>query len=227
MTHHFKASLLLAAALLIPACGNGDKEDPAPAGAAAGNVLFSEEFDTVFPGTRWTPAFKTGSGTSAVVDGTAGSPGPSLALTTTDGPSFISTDTTMTFASLPMTVSVQIAASSADEGTGGVAILDSTGASIAAAEWHAAAPGAITLRILGTTLGVTPPTPGAGFHTFTLAVTASGEASWSIDGAAIPAMTQSGFPSDMIRVQLYDLIASPAAASFATYRFDNVTVTSP
>lgn len=227
MTHGFKGSLLLVAALLIPACGDGKKESPAPAGASAANVLFSEEFNTVFPGTQWTPAFTTGRGTSAIVDGSAGAPAPSLALTTTDGPSFISTNTVMAFASRPLTVSVQIAAGSSGEGSGGIAILDSLGASIAAAEWHAATPSAITLRILGNTLGVTPPTPGPAFHTFTFSVTTTGEASWSLDGAAIPAITQSGFPSDMVNVQLYDNIPSSTATSFAVFRFDTVAVTSP
>jgi hypothetical protein len=31
----------------------------------------------------------------------------------------------------------------------------------------------------------------------------------------------------MVNVQLYDNIPSPTATTFATFRFDNVTVTSP
>jgi hypothetical protein len=227
MTNRLKASLLLAAALLVPACGDGKKETATGTGASSANVLMSEKFETVFPGTQWTPALMTGTGASAIVDGSSGAPTPSLALALTDGPSSIGTSTVTAFASRSLTVSVQMSASSDAEGSGGIGLFDSTGQPVAVAEWHPATPAAITLRILGTTVGVTPPSPGALFHQFVFTVTASGEASWTIDGAAIPAMTQSGFPSDMLNVNLYSSTASSSATSFATFRFDNVTVTSP
>lgn len=227
MTNRFKASLLLAAALLIPACGDGSKGSAPATGVSSASVLFSEKFETVFPGSQWTPALMTGTGASAIVDGSAGAPAPSLAMTLTDGPSSIGTSTVTAFSSSSLTVSVQMSASSADEGIGGIGIFDSAGQPIAVAEWHPASPSAITLRILGTTLGVTPPSPGAAFHTFVFSVTASGDASWTIDGAAIPAMTQSGFPTDMVNVNLYASTASTTATTFAVFRFDNVIVTSP
>jgi hypothetical protein len=169
----------------------------------------------------------SGSGASAIVDGAEGAPAPSLALTLTDGPSSIGTSTTSAFASRSLTVSVQMSASSDAEGSGGIGIFDSTGQPLAVAEWHPASPAAITLRILGNTIGVTPPAPGAAFHTFTFTVNAAGDASWTIDGAAIPAVTETGFPSDMVNVNLYASTASTTATSFAVFRFDNVLITSP
>jgi hypothetical protein len=190
-------------------------------------VLFSEDFSTVFPGTNWTPVLTTGSGATAIVDGSAGVPAPSLAMTTSSDPSSVATTTVLAFASRALTVTVQMAASDDDEGSGAVGIFDSKGMPLAVAEWHPASPSAITLRILGTTLGVTPPSAGPGFHTFQFSVTDTGEAAWTIDGAAIPAMTQAGFPSDMVNVQLYANIPSTPASSYAVFHFDNVTVTSP
>lgn len=228
MRYGTPALLLIAAALLIPACGDNNQGSPVEGGQpAASNVLFSEDFSTVFPGTHWTPVLTTGSGATAIVDGSTGAPGPSLAMTTTADPSSVATTTVMAFSSRPLTVSVQMSASTDDEGSGGIGIFDSKGMPLAVAEWHPASPGAITLRILGTTLGVTPPSPGVAFHTFRFSVTDSGEASWTIDGAAIPAMTQSAFPADMVTVQLYDNIASSSGTTFATFHFDNVTITSP
>jgi len=107
------------------------------------------------------------------------------------------------------------------------AILDHLGASIAAAEWHAATPSALTFRIL-TTMNPSPvavPLAGSGFHTITFSVTSAGEASWALDGTVV--MTVSGFPNDMVRVQLYDNIGATSTTSFAQFRFDDVLITSP
>ena len=229
MRHGIPALLLIAAALLIPACGDNSKPAPAPtpSGSPTTNVLFSEDFGTVFPGSNWTPVLTTGSGATAIVDGSAGAPAPSLAMTTSSDPSSVATTTVLAFASRPLTVTVQMAASNDNEGSGAVGIFDSTGMPIAVAEWHPASPSAITLRILGTTLGVTPPSPGPGFHTFQFTVTDTGSASWTIDGAGVPAMTQAGFPVDMVNVQLYANIPSTPASAYAVFRFDNVLVTSP
>jgi hypothetical protein len=222
-----RALLLVAAALLIPACKNNSKPAPAPSSPTTNNVLFSEDFSTVFPGTNWTPVLTTGSGATAIVDGSAGAPAPSLAMTTSSDPSSVATTTVMSFASRPLTVTVQMAADDDNEGSGAIGIFDSTGMPIAVAEWHPAASSAITLRIMGTTLGITPPSHGSAFHVFRFSVTDTGEASWTIDGAAVPAMTQSGFPSDMVNVQLYNNIPSTPGSTYSVFRFDNVLVTSP
>jgi hypothetical protein len=224
MIQRYRPALLLIAALLVPACSDGKKKETTDSGAPA-NVLFSEQFDTVFPGSQWTPALASGSGTGAFVDGSTGAPAPALQLSMSAGPSSVSTSTVMSFATRPLTVSVQVSASSDEEGSGGIGLFDSAGQPVAVAEWHPKSPSAITLRILGTTLGVTPPSPG-GFHTLTLSVTDAGDAAWTIDGAAIPAMTQSGFPADTVHLILYASTLSTAPA-FAAFRFDNVTVTSP
>ena len=71
---------------------------------------------------------------------------------------------------------------------------------------------------------VAVPLSGSGFHTFTFSVTSAGDASWSLDGTVV--MSHPGFPSDMVRVQLYDNI-SATATTFAVFRFDTLSVTSP
>ena len=214
-------------ALLVPACGGNDHHDAAaPGGSSSATPLFSEDFSTAFPGTAWSVPFSSGSGTSILVDGSEGNPAPSLAMTTSAGGSFVGTTTLMSFSSRPSTFSVQMSATGTGEGSGGIAILDSTGVSVAAAEWHAATPSALTFQILGTT-NATPvavPLSGSGFHTFTFTVDASGNATWRVD--ALTVMSLGGFPSDVMRLQLYDNISS-SGATYATFRFDNVAVTSP
>jgi hypothetical protein len=218
-----RAVLLALAAIAIPACGGGGGNNDS--GGGSSHVMFKEDFDGAFPGTAWSAPFSTGSGTSLQID--PGSGDPALRMTTTDGPAFVGTTSVSSYSSRPMTVSVRLSATGSGEGSGGIAILDHLGASIAAAEWHAATPSALTFRIQSTTNPnpVAVPLAGSGFHTFMFSVTSSGEASWSLDGTVV--MTLSGFPNDMVRVQLYDNISSPTATSFAQFRFDDVTVTSP
>jgi hypothetical protein len=208
-------------ALILPACGGNNKSDaPATAsGTASVTTLFSEDFSKAFPGTTWSAPFSTGSGTSIQVDS------GTLAMTTSASPRFVGTTTTTSFASRPATFNVQIMATGTGEGSGGISIVDPTGLSVAAAEWHAASPSALTFRILSTmnTDPVAAPLVGSGFHTFTFSVDAAGNATWSVDST--PVMSLGGFPADMMRLQLYDNIT--AGSSFATFRFDNVLITSP
>jgi hypothetical protein len=226
--HSRQAFLLLVSALAIPACGgghgDGNKTSAGGGGGTSSNELFKEDFDGAFPGTAWSAPFTTGSGTSVEIDHSGD---PALRVTTSSDPSFVGTTTTGSFNSRPMTVSVKIAASGSGEGSGGIAIVDHLGASIAAAEWHAATPSGLTFRIQSSTnpTPVAVPLAGSGFHTFTFSVTASGEASWSLDGTEV--MTHGGFPSDMVRVQLYDNIGSTSATTFAAFTFDDLSITSP
>lgn len=215
-----QAFLLALAALAIPACGGGGD-----GGGGKSQTLFKEDFAGAFPGTAWTAPFSTASGTSVQIDNSGGD--ATLRMTTTADPAFVGTTTTTEFNSRPMTVTVRISATGDGEGSGGVAILDHLGASVAAAEWHAATPSALTFRILSTTNPNPVPVPlaGSGFHTFTFSVDASGEATWKIDGTKV--MTEGGFPDDLVRVQLYDNVSSTSASSFALFRFDDVEVTSP
>ena len=228
-----QAFLLALAAFAIPACGKGGGDDSSSSSSTGGsggggtgssNSLLKEDFDGAFPGTTWSAPFSTGSGTSMTIDSTTGD--PALRMTTTAAPSFIGTTTTTTYTSRPITCSVRVSATGTGEGSGGIAILDHLGASIAAAEWHAATPSALTFRILSTTnpTPVAVPLAGSGFHTFAFTVTGAGEASWMLDGTVV--MTRSGFPSDMVSVQLYDNAAA-AGASFAVFRFDDVAISSP
>jgi hypothetical protein len=216
-------------ALLVPACGGGNqKSSGTPAtsgGASSASALFSEDFSKAFPGTSWSAPFTTGGGTSIEVDDSVGNPEPSLAMTSSAAPAFVGTTTTMTFNSHPITMSVQMSASGSGEGSGGFAIVDHTGVSVAAAEWHAATPSGLTFRIMGTINPnpVAVPLAGSGFHSFSFSVDAAGNATWRLDST--PVMTLAGFPSDMMRLQLYDNI--PTGTTFATFRFDNILVTSP
>jgi hypothetical protein len=213
-------------ALILPACGGNNNSDaPVSSGTASVTTLFSEDFSKAFPGTSWSAPFSTGGGTSIQVDAATGNPAPSLAMTSSAGPRFVGTTTTMSFSSRPATFHVQMTASGSGEGSGGIAIVDHTGVSVAAAEWHAATPSALTFRILGTVNSspVAVPLAGSGFHTFAFSVDDTGNATWSVDST--PVMSLGGFPSDMVRLQLYDNIA--AGSSFATFRYDNILVTSP
>jgi len=222
---HLLAFAILA--LVVPACGGNSKSSSGGSGgSSSAGPLFSEDFSKAFPGSDWSSPFTTGAGTSIQIDASTGNPAPSLAMTTTQGNSFVGTTGTMSFASRPSTFNVQMSATGSGEGSGGIAILDHLGVSVAAAEWHAAAPSALTFRILGTTNStpVAVPLAGSGFHTFTFSVDASGNASWRIDSSLV--MTLGGFPDDVLRLQLYDNIPT-AAATFATFHFDNVSVSSP
>lgn len=212
------AFLLVAAALVVPACGDGD------GGGGSSQVLFKEDFEGAFPGTSWSAPFSIGGGTDVDIDSAGGD--SALRMTTTSDPAFVGTTTLASFASRPVTVSVRMAASGSGEGSGGIAILDATGVAVAAAEWHQATPSALTFRILDSVNPNPVAVPvGSGFHNFTFKVDKSGEATWSFDGTVI--MTRAGFPDTMIRVQLYDNISTATATSFASFRFDDVTVTSP
>jgi hypothetical protein len=215
------------AALVVPACGGKNSSDTggAPSGTPSVTTLFSEDFSKAFPGTSWSAPFTSGSGTSVMVDSSTGDPEPSLAMTTSGSPSFVGTTTIMSFSSRPATFSVQISVTGSGEGSGGIAIIDHTGVSVAAAEWHAATPSALTFRIQGT-VNPTPvavPLSGSGFHTFSFTVDSMGGATWRVDSA--PVMSMGGFPSDMMRLQLYDNI--PTGSTFATFRFDNISISSP
>jgi hypothetical protein len=216
-----QAFLLALAALAIPACGGGGDGG----GGSKTQTLFKEDFSGAFPGTAWTAPFSTAAGTSVQIDNSGGD--ATLRMTTTADPAFVGTTTTMEFNSRPMTVQVKVSATGDGEGSGGIAILDHLGASVAAAEWHAATPSGLTFRILSTTnpTPIAVPLANSGFHTFTFSVNASGEATWKLDGTTV--MTESGFPDDLVRVQLYDNVSSTSASSFALFRFDDVEVTSP
>ncbi|HVE38570.1 MAG TPA: hypothetical protein VNM14_01700 [Planctomycetota bacterium] len=225
-TSAFTVGAVALLALILPACGgNHDSNAPATSGTASVTTLFSEDFSKAFPGTTWSAPFRSGSGTSIQVDAANGNPEPSLAMTSSGSPAFVGTTTTMSFASRPATFSVQMMANGSGEGSGGIAIVDHTGVSVAAAEWHAATPSALTFRILGTVNPnpVAAPLAGSGFHTFTFSVDATGNATWQVDST--PVMSLGGFPSDMMRLQLYDNITT--GSSFATFRFDNISITSP
>ena len=222
--NRWRALLLALASVAIPACGDGGGGGGGGGGGRS-QELFKEDFEGAFPGTAWSAPFSTGSGTSVQIDSSAGD--SALRMTTTSDPAFVGTTTTGAYSSRPITVSVRVSATGSGEGSGGIAIIDHLGASIAAAEWHAATPSALTFRILSTT-NPNPgavPLPGSGFHTFTFSVTDSGEASWALDGTEV--MTGTGFPNDLVRVQLYDNISSSAGTSFALFRFDDVEITSP
>ena len=213
-------------ALLVPACGGNNGSNSATTSSASSvTTMFSDDFSKAFPGSEWSAPFSTGSGTSIAIDAGTGNPQPSLAMSGSEAPAFVATTTIMSFSSHAATFSVQMMASGSGEGSGGIAIVDHTGVSVAAAEWHAATPSALTFRIQST-VNPTPvavPLAGSGFHTFSFSVDSAGKATWKVDST--PVMSQGGFPSDMMRLELYDNI--PSGSTFATFRFDNSLGTSP
>jgi hypothetical protein len=211
--------------LLVPACGGkNDSGSSGTANSVSAPPLFAEEFSGAFPGTAWSPP---GEGGTVQIDASTGDKAPSLMMTTTTRPAFVATSTTMTFASRPMTLAVQMSASGAGDGSGGIGVFNAQGSPVAAAEWHPASPSALTFSIQGTTnpTPVAAPLVNSGFHTFTFSVDPSGGATWSIDGTMV--MTKPGFPDGQVRVELYDVVPAGGGAAFATFHFDNVTVSSP
>lgn len=206
------------AALLIPAC----KDAGVPV------TLFLETFNGAYPGTSWSPSV-TGSAT-AVKDVTNGvgstPPFASLVMTASAAPSSVATETTASFNPAAMTVSVAMAADTAtgNDGIGTITIRDFSSASVASVSWNETT-NVVTLTIFGAT-NATIATPAANlkFHKFTFSVNASGKATWSMDNGSI-LMSAVNFPPGPWTVELGG--SFPAGTSWASFYFDNVTVTTP
>ncbi len=237
------AARLLTLALLgvlLPACGSRSSGGGNPGGGPPppSGPLFSDDFSADFPGTRWALSPTSGNGATAQIDASAGHPAPCLSMTASQEGSFVGYDTNMTFDGSTVTFTVELAVPSDGEGSGGIALLNMSMNPLAQVEWHPSSPGAITFWIQssgGDTVGVFPPAPSDTFHTFKFTLDNAGHATWFFDGS--PVMSKDSFPSGRLSLRIYDLIptttpptvptAPSPAPSFATFRFDNITVTSP
>jgi hypothetical protein len=232
--------LLLAAAVLVPACGEDGKRKPRGGPDPAPNkvTLFEEGFSGAFPGNAWTDPTSSGPGPSASIAAGEGNPAPSLLMTTSAGPApmgaplILYTDSTTSISGGPVTVSVDMQVPAAGDGSGAIAILDSTNTPIAAAEWHPTETfGGLTFMIADpvsptpATVVVAPPPPGAAPHRLAFSVDAAGAAQWTLNGGA-PALTGSGFPAGPYKVRLY-LFVSSSTGPYASFHFDNVLATTP
>jgi hypothetical protein len=213
------AGRLLASAVLVwigSACG-GNISVPAP--------LLAEGFNGAFPGANWTAPVKTGAGVDPTIIGT-GNPSPGLQFSIPSATGTSTTKTTASFNNPNLTISLQEAATSVPTGTNGsstVAILDATSAVVATATWDNVT-GTVAFTIAGVPALATSALASDGvIHTFKFNVDASGNATWALDGAT--KQTVAPFPAGMLKVQLSATFGT--GASWPTFLFDNVTVTSP
>jgi hypothetical protein len=209
---------VVAAALLLPACGKGIRVAP---------TLFTDGFNGTFPGTAWTLPAPTGSATAAL-DGSTGSPLPSLEMTS-PGPTAggVQADTTLAFNNPNLTISVHMAAlagGAGEIGSGVVSILNATPAVIATATWDNAT-NQITFSIPGGTADfVQPVTRDGTFYRLVFNVNSAGTASWSFNGGA-PVVTRAALPAGMLRLRLSSSFGT--TAPLPSFFFDNVNVTTP
>jgi hypothetical protein len=215
------AGRLQAFAVLVwigSACG-GNISVPAP--------LLAEGFNGAFPGVNWTAPAKTGAGVDPSIIGT-GNPSPGLQFAIAAPTGTVTTTTTASFNNPNLTISMQEAVTSITAGLIGsstISILDSTLAVVATATWNnATSPSQIVYSITGTTLPpITAPASDGVIHTFKFNVDASGNATWALDGGTT--QTKAAFPAGMLKVQLNATFGT--GASWPTFLFDNVMVTSP
>lgn len=202
-------------ALVLPACGSTK---------SAGQTLFIDSFDSVFPSADWTAA-TTGSATAAKDTGT-GFPLPSLKMTAGAAVGTAKATMTTSFNNPSVTFSVTMADLSAamtDVGTGTITIFNATPASVAFASWDNTT-GKITFHINGAVdvQSIAFPADGS-FHRIQFIVSASGSASWSLDnGAAL--MTQP-LAAGMLTLELGAVFGAGSARP--SFYFDNVVVSSP
>jgi hypothetical protein len=207
------------AALLIPACKSSKVPD----------TLFLDTFDGAYPGTNWVQAAPTGSAI-AVKDVTHGvgttPPFESLAMTASSVSSAITTETASSFNPSAVTFSIQMAADTASgaDGIGTITIRDSIDTAVASVSWNETTSG-LTFTIFGATNQTfLTPTADLTFHKLTFSITGSGQATWTMDnGAAL--MTATNVVPGPWTVELG--ASFPSGTSWATFYFDNVTVTTP
>jgi hypothetical protein len=194
-------TFLAGVALALPACHGG----------ASGVVVVIAEGFRGFPNSDWVVS---GAGTTTV-DGSRGTPAPSLATTATGS---LAIRSTTQFGGPELTISADLRLSSVGAtGTGSVAILDAgTLTTVARADVDAAT-ATVTLRIGAASTG--PIGLSAGGHGYLFSYSSSGRALWLLDGVTEISVT--GFSPPAL------LLVSLENASNATYHFDSVVVTAP
>ncbi|HEX7901802.1 MAG TPA: hypothetical protein VF950_28855 [Planctomycetota bacterium] len=200
---------LAAAAALLPACDDGDD------GAA---VLFSDDFNRSSAGPDW----HVSAGTS--IAPAQGSPAPGLAMAVSLGDSAQTAHTELSFTARPLTVAVDLDATTG-EASGGVEIVTSAHAPLATAERFATPGGDMTFTIGAATQTVSLPS-SPGVQKVTFSVDSLGNAAWSLGDTTV--LIQPGFPTAPVSIQLFTRSGTTLpGAAFPTFVFDNVVVTSP
>jgi hypothetical protein len=214
-----RLAAIAVAALVIPACKSADVPQ----------TLFLDTFVGTYPGTNWVEAAPTG---SAVVlkDVTHGvgttPPFESLAITSSAATSSIKTKTASSFNPAAVTFSIQMAADTASgsNGIGTITIRDFIDDAVASVSWNETTNN-LKFSIFGATdKSYLTPTANLTFHKFNFSIDASGNATWTMDnGAAL--MTGTNLLPGPWTVELGG--SFPDGTSWATFYFDNVTVTTP
>jgi hypothetical protein len=214
---------------LLPACNysNSNHTYTPPPGMGSG-TLFLDTFDGGFPGTHWTTPVQTNG--TVMVDAATGNPSPSLAFSATSRSATVSTSTQSTFASLQITFSVDLKASSSTlHDVQSILILD-TGGGVAARADYDASTGMVGHSVMGGAV-VSMSAPVGSFHTVAFHIDGAYNASWSVDGTAsspTPAFYPGGVIGGMVRVGLQaSFVSSGAPVATPTFHVDNVKVTSP
>lgn len=214
----WRFAAVMIAGLLIPAC----KDAGVPA------VLFLDTFNGAYPGTNWSPS-ATGSAT-AVKDVTNGvgsiPPFESLVMTSSAAASSVTAETTSSFNPAAVTFSVMMAADTASgsDGIGTITIRDFISDPVASVSWNETT-NVLTLTIFGATnQTIATPAANLSFHKFDFSVTANGKATWRMDNGA-PLITAQNFPPGPWTVELGG--SFPTGTTWASFYFDNVTVTTP
>jgi hypothetical protein len=212
-----RLGLLALMGLLLPACGQSLVVAP---------TLFTDGFNSGFPGTAWTAPVITGIATVAVDSG-SGFPAPCLKMTTTGITSTVKTDSTTAFSNPSLTLSAHMAnlsSATTQLGTGTISILDATPAVAAFASWDNAT-GLITFHINGGAADASVALAADGnFHRIVFNVSSAGTASWSLDNAAA-AVSQTLFPAGLLKVELGAGFGTGTA--WPSFYFDNINATSP
>jgi hypothetical protein len=218
MVRDYSRALLAAAAalLLLPACEDGD-------GDGSGGALFSDDFNRSDVGAEWT---SSSAGGTMAIDSDAGTSGGALTMSAARPGQELDAQTAMNFQARPVTFTLDLAAASQGAGVGGARIVDSAGQVVASAEQFAGVGGGFTFGIGDETLPF-PSAGGTAFQTLSFSVDEQGNGAWLVDGAQ--AMTRSGVPNVPLSVSLYTRGEDipPGSASFPTFAFDNVSVTTP
>jgi len=202
--------LLVALILIVPACG-GNISVPAP--------LLTDTFSSPFPDSSWGAAVLTGSGTAPVTTGGV------LTFTASAQPSSSTTMTTSSFTNPSVTFNVQMGAQSASQpGIGTIELVNGSNAVVAFVSWDVGT-GMITYSINGTAIAPQlAPSPLGTLTGFSFSVNSSGNATWSHNNVSVA--TNSAFPAGPLSLRL-GATWSSGVAPFATFSFDNASVTSP
>lgn len=214
----FRALLAAGAALLaLPAChDDGD----GGGGSFGSTTLFSDDFERQDVGSGWTADSPSG-GVAIQDDGGKSGGGLVMSAGAADGAS--SAQTVMTFPARPVTFTADVSNSAAGQGTGGVEIVDGSGAVVASAGEFGGAGGGYTFEIGGDVQAV--PSAGAGaFRNLAFTVDEQGNGTWSADGGQV--ITRSGVPAGPLSVRLFTRNdgAPASGGSFPAFTFDNVNV---